>query len=672
MTKPDLSMPDGMSQRDLSTPEVAANIAEFGGNGHPSPVAKINYNVPSPASQPVNRVVPLDVPQEWFTDDSRRSGTSLIELGVVQGDEGALRAIDPQRLARFYNRTLPATARPSLRQVAKVDGEVQPLLSDAMRASNPQRPMAGESGQHRPMAGDVGQPRLIADESDSRGLSILDRRRIIAEPDDVELERRRTRSYLERLSEAQAIGVPPLVLDRARPSITMPVAGPGHSIHEIDINPVAPSLPRLAIIETWELRSYLSDYGLGRTLQTFSLLPCERTTISVATWRTDAAAREDATSIFDSSDIAAQTRFASHVSAETGSAFQDQGGWSLSVATSASASADAFGLVQGSASVESGFAADHQEASQRWSSDLRQAASEHASQVNNSRRQAVESSSNTTTASGTTTTAVREVANTNLRRVLNFVFREVNQTYETHVVLRDIKVAFYNGRPGSAEIVPIIQLRRLIRRHFREERQEAAARFVLALCAERLDLHGNPVPVLQVGHRSDGRHYQWQHAVLNGEGELDFRGSPLSGDVRWRFAPGPLSSGTRPTADRQPVASAQQASYRQPSGDAQHEVDGLITDVAKVVLRTDNIVVEALLGQADAVDPYASELQRLELDSRKADTAWRSADTRRLTEAIGLVHDLPGPAERIDAWTRLFPDNPEMEMHPATAVGNGK
>jgi len=646
MSHPDRSMPDDMTQPDLSTREVASNIAEFGGNGRPSPVAKINYNVPLPGSFSVNRVVPLDLPAEWFNRDSHRYGTSLIELGVVQGDEGALRAVDPQRLARFYERVLPASARPSLRHVAKVNGEVEPLLTDAMTGTADSGQARLPGGDPRMLVGEGGQPRLLAADTGQQGLGILDRRRIIAEPDDVEVQRRRTRSYVERLSETQANGIPPLVTDRAQPTITMPVPGPGQSIQEIDVNPVAPSVPRLALVETWELRSYLGDYGLGRTLQTFSVLPGEHTTISVGTWRTDAATREDATSVFDSSDIAAQTRFGASVSTETGAAFQDQGGWSLSMATSSSASVNLFGLVQGSASTETGFAANHQDASQRWSRDLRQAASEHAGQVNNSRRQAVESASSTMTASGATTSTVREIANTNLRRVLNFVFRELNQTYETYVVLRDIRIAFYNGRAGSAEIVPITDLRRLIQRHFPPERQEAAARFVLALCAERLDHHDNPRTVLQVGHRPDGRRYEWQQAVLNNDGELDFRGNPLTSDIRWRFAPGPLTP------------------------DAEQRIEGLITDMAKVVVRTDNMVVEALLGQADALDPYASALQRLDLESRKADTAWRTADTSRLTEAIGLVNDLPGTAERIDAFARLFPESPDIEVVPVAAVNN--
>mgnify|MGYP006175223483 CR=1 FL=1 len=45
---------------------------------------------------------------------------ALVDLGVVQVDEGGLGSVNVQRLAKFYRRILPATARPSLRAVAKV------------------------------------------------------------------------------------------------------------------------------------------------------------------------------------------------------------------------------------------------------------------------------------------------------------------------------------------------------------------------------------------------------------------------------------------------------------------------------------------------------------------------------------------------------------------------
>ncbi|OLB82549.1 MAG: hypothetical protein AUI14_00445 [Actinobacteria bacterium 13_2_20CM_2_71_6] len=524
-----------------------------------------------------------------------------------------------------HRRAVPPTARPSLRLVAQVGGEVVPLLHEvAPRREAAERAIGGAAS------------------GDGAAMDLLDRRRIVAEPDDVDVQRMRIDSYLQRLAETEASIQPS---DRGSAMLTVPVPGLGHSIRPVPVDPLAPSVPRLALVETWELRSFLGDYGLGRTLQTFSLLPGEKTTITVETWRTEAATREDASSIFDSSDIAAQTRFTSTLTNETGSAFQDQGGWAVSVSTSASGGFN-LGLVNGQASMQAGFAANHQEASQRFSTSISSAASEHASQVNNSRRQAVQASSSTTTAAGTATTTARELSNSNLRRVLNFVFRELNQRYETYVVLREIKVAFYNGNPGSAEIVALPDLGRLLRRHLSPANQEAAARFLLAMCAQRIDANSDLVTPLQVGVNPDGIRYQWSPATLDGDGSLRFEGDPLASDVRWRFDPGQLSKDAR-------------------------QMPGVIMHRSGVVLRTDNVVVEALLGQADALDPYASALQGLDLQNRQSETRARDAETKRTTDALELV-SAQADDEKIDAWQKIFPEEPEIEVVPVAAVsGDG-
>jgi hypothetical protein len=602
---------------DLLTPLVADQIAKFG-PGSGGKAAELNYSVPLPGAYSWDRIVELDLPSDWFTDLARQSGTSLIDLGVVTGDQGNLTGINREALAKFYRWAIPATARPSLRLVAEVGGDVLPLLNA------------------------VGQPptespRLAATEA--KGLNLLERRQYVAEPEDVEVQRQRVDSYIDRLAEV--VSTAPGKLSKA--TLTLPIAGVGSSIQHVRVDPVHQPRPRLALVETWELRSYLGDYGLGRTLQTFSLLPGERTMITVETWRTEAATREDATSIFDSSDSAAQSRFTAALSTETGSASQDQGGWALSVSTNASVGFNV-GVVNGQFGIQAGFAANHQEASQRWSSQISSSAAEHANQVNNSRRQAVESSSSSTSASGTSTTTVREISNTNLRRVLNFVFRELNQSYDTYVVLRDIKVACYNGNVGSAEIVPLAELGRLLERHIEPDHREETARFILAMCAERIDRNGDLVSCLQQGSRPTGVGYSWQPAKLTSDGQLDFTGNPLASDVRWRFNRKPLSKDDR-------------------------TIDGVIMDRSSIVLRTDSLIVEALLGQADALDPYGSALQALDLQDRQSQIQARAAAIERITDALELV-SAQDDDKKIDAWERLFPDNPDIQVVPAAAVTN--
>lgn len=79
-------------------------------------------------------------------------------------------------------------------------------------------------------------------------------------------------------------------------------------------------------------------------------------------------------------------------------------------------------------------------------------------------------------------------------------------------------------------------------------------------------------------------------------------------------------------------------------------------------------MVEALLGEVDALDPYASALQELDLKSREADTAWRRADTRRTTDALSLVQGAKSNDDKIEAWTKVFPEVPDIQVVPVAAV----
>ncbi|MFC8434504.1 hypothetical protein [Streptomyces sp. NPDC057253] len=607
-----------MSLNDLITPVGADELAKFTGKG--GKAAGINYDVPLPGAYDWRRIVPLALPAAWFTDFARRSGTSLLQLGVVKGDEGRLTGVDRDKLMQLYRRTMPTTAKPSLRLVAEVGGDVNPLLTGLDNA--------GRAAEARQSVRD----------------RLLERRQLNAEPEDVVVQRTRVDSYLEKLADREATVMVPA--NQATASITLPAAGLGDSVAPVAVDPVAAAQPRLALVETWELRSFLGDYGLGRTLQTFSLLPGERQTITVETWRTSAATREDSSSVFESSDSAAQTRFTSALVEESGAAFQDQGGWALSVSSSAKASVHFLGLVDVEARFDSAFAANHQEASQRWASSVSQTAQDHAAQVNNSRRQSAEHTDQVSTASGASSTVVREISNTNLRRVLNFVFRELNQTYETHIVLRDIKVAFFNGRLGSAEIVALPDLARLLERHVVEpQRAEVAAR-ILSLCAERIDADGDIVTTLQVGRDPRGVRYDWESARLDETGRVATENpDPFHGGARWRFRPVKTVAG------------------------APQELNGVVMDRTDVVLRTDNLVVEALLGQADALDPYAAALQALDLTNRQSETAARDGATRRTTDALGLVA-AQKEDQRIDAWQKLFPEEPDIEVVPVGAVSH--
>jgi hypothetical protein len=299
-------------------------------------------------------------------------------------------------------------------------------------------------------------------------------------------------------------------------------------------------------------------------------------------------------------------------------------------------------------SVEAGFNANHQEARQEFANSVARSGSEHADQVNTSRQQSVRSSSTATSETGTAETTLREISNTNLRRVLNFVFRELNQKYTTVVSLRDVRLAFYNGKADSAEIVPLAEMRGLLERNVVAAQREPVARAILRMVAECLDYEEEPQTMLQVGTRSGGI-FEWQDAALDDDGEIDFEDSPLDGQYLWRIKHAPIGQ-----SDDQGFA----------------KVPGVVTQVQEVVLRTDTLVVEALLGQADALDPYATQLQALDVEARQADIDSRKVNTDRIEKALEII-DAQAAGDRTDAFEKMLGDHPEIAVVPAAAVADG-
>jgi hypothetical protein len=67
--------------------------------------------------------------------------------------------------------------------------------------------------------------------------------------------------------------------------------------------------PRLVLVEYYRLSSYLGRYGVGRTLKTFSLLPGEKTTIKITTYKRSETTFKQASSILDSVTEETQREF---------------------------------------------------------------------------------------------------------------------------------------------------------------------------------------------------------------------------------------------------------------------------------------------------------------------------------------------------------------------------
>ena len=77
-------------------------------------------------------------------------------------------------------------------------------------------------------------------------------------------------------------------------------------------------------------------------------------------------------------------------------------------------------------------------------------------------------------------------------------------------------------------------------------------------------------------------------------------------------------------------------------------------------MQTDSVVVEALLGEADALDSYAMTSQRAEAEEK-----W--LENRRLELAIDALEKITEPKARAAAYAQMFnPPPPPIVQAPKT------
>jgi hypothetical protein len=424
-------------------------------------------------------------------------------------------------------------------------------------------------------------------------------------------------------------------------------------------------------IEEYRISAFLTRYGLGRTIGTFSLLPGEETTIKMRSWRSmqrtaqrsDTADVTATSSIVDSVDEKSIDRFANELQAAIGdkTSSSSEERWHVN------------GEVGGTigfahAKVEAGGGGDYRSGQEDFANQATKAVKEHTDEASRNRKNTVENvsrSSSTESQSQQSTeeqenVVERQLKNINLRRVLNYVFRELNQEYDVLVHLTNVRFAYSTGAPGSWREVPMSKLRALIEevcdvnvdaggvgtvdptKPFSSEVAAAA----LEPVSRVLDISGTYRDTLDCVVQSGAKTEVADLRRSNGEMWLPADETILQEDlgaipagevvkVYPRFKLGALSA----LSDDKELP----------------RVDGVVVGRTVSVLRTDNVVVEALLGYSDALDPFAFRSQDLTTDASAAANALQSLEAERLKLALETLRAISDPKERADAFAKFFP-----------------
>lgn len=395
--------------------------------------------------------------------------------------------------------------------------------------------------------------------------------------------------------------------------------------------PAAPTpQPRLAIVEEYRLTSFLGNYGVGRTLKTLSLLPGEKTRITIKSYTRTTETVKEASSIFDSATEESADDFQETVESESTdkstSARSDE--WQVDAKVTGR-----WGV--GKASVGGGAAGSASSAREQFSKGVQGAAKKHADKASSRRNVSVEQTTETRTESGEETGSVREIQNINVGRTLNFVFRQLNQEYISLLHLVDVRIAFANGMPGADRIVPLAELDNLLSSVIAD--------------GPAVDLEANRRMV--------------RDSILNQLNcVIDHQGIARSIYETRPVVVGGVTQGSYYRVKRE------LSTFQDAITGSTFRVPGIIVATQKNVLRTDGVIVETLLGRANGLDVYSAALQQQAVDGKgAANTAAANAVALELAKQNIVSQKQTAAAQ---AFAVMFPPPPPPVV-TTTTPGTG-
>jgi hypothetical protein len=373
--------------------------------------------------------------------------------------------------------------------------------------------------------------------------------------------------------------------------------------------PPTKARPRLFLIETYRLSSFLGSYGAGRTIKTFSLLPGEKTKLSIRTYKKTETDAKSASSIFDSFTQESADDFQNSIENEQSNKENHAEYLDFHVDADAHAS---WGW--GSANISGGVKGGTNSSREEFAKNVSNSAEKHASKASAKRDVHVDTSKEVKTETGEENTTEREISNVNLSRTLNFVFRQMNQEFISLLHLVDVRIGFFNG--------------------FRESRREATLPELDALL---IDVIADPANIPEIKQRvldelsniidfQDRLHIFFDQATLK-----DRDGHSVKAYTRVKK--NIVSTFTDETENS-------------------ISVPGIILSVRKHVIRTDGVIVDALLGTGDALDGYSHGLQDELVRGKRLANDLMDAEVRR--EALGQSIAAAKDADAAAAFNNVF------------------
>lgn len=391
--------------------------------------------------------------------------------------------------------------------------------------------------------------------------------------------------------------------------------------------PARPVVERLLLVEKCRLATFLGAYGAGRTIKTLSLLPGEKTTVNVKSYRRTSETATQASSILDAHTDEARQEFENTLSSEQANRSTKEESLKWNVEGEASA---AWGW--GKASIRGGAAGGTNGSREELAKNVSNAVYRHAAQASAKREVEITSSREMSREESEEFTSESHIENINLSRTLNFVFRQMNQKFHTLLHLVDVRVGYVRGDRvtigGKEDVhysyreVTLSQLDGLLHMVIVPERRDDVRREIMNVLSNVFDYQDEP------------------HCIVEEKVLHDASGVPIPNGSYLRVPKGITST------------------YVDPGTGMEITVPGVILAAMENVMRTDGVVCDAVLGAREALDGYSKGLQNSAVEARRIENSRQRAGVDKEQLAMKLVEESNAEAARI--WKDVYP-TPESE-----------
>ncbi|MFD0670085.1 Ig-like domain-containing protein [Cohnella sp. GCM10027633] len=392
------------------------------------------------------------------------------------------------------------------------------------------------------------------------------------------------------------------------------------SVNVTIVPEVSSRLKRIILVESYRMSSFLGNYGAGRTIKTFSLLPGEKSKISIRSYTQNETTAKNASTILDS----VTDEIADEFEKSMGNEQTDQKNYKESFEYRVSAEASA-SWGWGSASVSASASGGTNSAREQFARNISNSTQKHVARASARRDLQVNTSYEEKTTSGEESAIVREIENINVGRSLNFVFRQMNQEFITLLHLVDLRIGFFkvelvNGVEKHAyKEVTLPQLDSLL--------QE------IIVADKRNEVRNSIINQLMNIFDYQDRH----HRFVEDKPFKDANGNDI-----------PLSNYLR-------VKKEYVSTYNDEASGTKISVPGIILAANRHVLRTEGVMVEALLGQGEALDDYSRNLQTETVRERNLRNSLLEQEIKLKQLALEIVENRDEAAAKLYSTINLPP-----------------